>query len=88
MPLKAGHHVPASKSPLKWRLAWRADKDPTLNAGLVALWFSKGGGVSDSLSPPPSGSVRAICRALQAVEITNFIASFFRQLKWQNIAAT
>ena len=43
IPLKEGHHRPASKTPLKWRLAgWLADNGPTLNAGLVALSFSRG----------------------------------------------
>ena len=67
IPLLAGHHRPASETPLKWR----ADDGPTLNAGLVALWFlrgsvpvllrnpiflwfSGGGGGPDPLSPPGS----------------------------------
>ena len=32
MPLKAGHHRPASET-----FRWRAYDDPTLNAGLVVL---------------------------------------------------
>ena len=40
IPLKAGHHRPASETSFKWR----ADNGPTLNAGLVALRFFKGWG--------------------------------------------
>ena len=36
--LKAGHHRPAAKRGMAFR--WRADDGLTLNAGLVALWFS------------------------------------------------
>ena len=38
MPLWAGHHQPDSETAFKWLFA---DNDgPTLNAGLLALWFS------------------------------------------------
>ena len=38
IPLKAGHHRPASKTPFKWRFA--GDDGLTLNSGLVVLQFS------------------------------------------------
>ena len=39
----AGHHWPASETPLKLKMAFRlrADDGSTLNAGLVALPFSR-----------------------------------------------
>ena len=37
MPLKPGHHRPASKKAIQMAFRWRADDGPTLNAGLVAL---------------------------------------------------
>ena len=45
IPLKSGHHRPASETPLKWCFAgvpmmafrWHADDGPILNAGLVTL---------------------------------------------------
>ena len=37
MPLEAGKHRPASERPFR-----RDDDGPTLNAGLVALYFFKG----------------------------------------------
>ena len=37
--LKAGHHRPASETPLM-AFRWRADDGPTLNAGLVVLRIS------------------------------------------------
>ena len=54
MPLKAGHHRPASKTPFKmafrWHaddemaFCWRADDGPTLNAGLTQLYFFRRSG--------------------------------------------
>ena len=38
IPLKAGHHRPASVTPL------RTNDDPTINAGLVALRLFRGSG--------------------------------------------
>ena len=35
MPLKVGHHRPASEMAFRWR----TDNGPPLNAGLVALLF-------------------------------------------------
>ena len=37
MPLKVGHHRPASEAPLKWRFA---DNGPTLNAGLIGSFVT------------------------------------------------
>ena len=45
IPIKAGHHRPASETSFKWRFAggpmmakhWRADDCPILNAGPIAL---------------------------------------------------
>ena len=62
VPLKAGHHWPASEMPFKWRFA-----------GVVALRFSRGsgpilprklfcdlsGGMYPMSPPPPSGSAHA-----------------------------
>ena len=42
-PLYAGHHRPASETPLNGD-RWRADDGPTLNAGLVASQFFRGSG--------------------------------------------
>ena len=36
LPLKAGHHRPTSEMTFHWRV----DGGLTLNAGLIALWFS------------------------------------------------
>ena len=40
IPLAAGHHRPTSEKPFKLRFACCADDGQTLNAGMVALWFS------------------------------------------------
>ena len=40
IPLKAGHHRPASETPFKWRFA--GDNGPKFNTGLVALCFFQG----------------------------------------------
>ena len=40
---KMGHHRSTSKTPFKW-WADEWDDGPTLNAGLVALWFFRGSG--------------------------------------------
>ena len=40
IPLKAGHHLPD----ILMAFPWCADDGPTLNAGLVALWFFRGSG--------------------------------------------
>ena len=37
MPLKAGNHQSASKTPFNGIFCWRADDGPTLNAGLGIL---------------------------------------------------
>ena len=37
MPLKVGHHRPASERAIDMAFRWRADNSPPLNAGLVAL---------------------------------------------------
>ena len=44
LPFKMGHHWPASETPFKWRFAGGPLMAPTLNAGLVALWFFRGSG--------------------------------------------
>ena len=39
IPLLAGHRLPASETPFKWRFAGRPMMAQTLNAGLVAKGF-------------------------------------------------
>ena len=41
MPLYADHHRPTSETPLNAFL-WRADDDPTLNAGFAAFMIFSG----------------------------------------------
>ena len=44
IPLLAGNHRPARGTPSKWRFIGVPGDGPTLNAGLVALWFLRGSG--------------------------------------------
>ena len=70
IPLKEGHHRPASETPFKCFFCWRADDSPTLNAELVfqRFWtgiakkpyifviFQRGGGGGSGPPVPSSGS--------------------------------
>ena len=41
---KSGPSSAHQRNAIKMAFGWRADGDPALNAGLVALWFSRGSG--------------------------------------------